>query len=136
MAISKSKTKFNLKLSFKAGSNCNTKLPYTFLKESFAEVETKCIGHFLKNDPSKPWGDIEVIVDVQEKTAIPNPPAGSIHGAIFIGDSRHLGCSQCNKLNDMNATNCIQCGSRLIPEGVGISVGTGDDQDGYFEMDI
>jgi hypothetical protein len=64
IAISKQKTKFNLKLSFKAGANCNAKLPYTFLKESFAEVETKCIGHFMKIDPSKAWGDIEVIVDV------------------------------------------------------------------------
>jgi len=67
LAISKTKKKANVEVEFKEGNNCNAFLPISFFKGQFLDTETKILGHLLKIDPSKPWGDIQVNVRVSEK---------------------------------------------------------------------
>jgi hypothetical protein len=72
-AISKQKKKVNVKVSFiekgDAGSS-NMKLPFSYFKEHFTDPETKCLGHLVKIDPTRPWGEIEMKVEVIEKEPV------------------------------------------------------------------
>ncbi len=141
-AISKSKQKVNVLVSFKGTpDSSNARLPLSYFKEQITDSDNKCLGHIMKIDPSKPWGDIQIIVDVIEKDAIPAPPKFNAPGMIFIGDPSQLGCGICNKLNKSSATKCSECGNELIPEGTSVALDTkslsGDGQmSEYFDIGI
>jgi hypothetical protein len=45
----------------------NMKLPISYFKEYFTDPESKCLGHLVKIDPTRPWGEIEMKVEVVEK---------------------------------------------------------------------
>ena len=64
-AINKSKQKAKVIVSFKATpEEANARLPISFFKEELGETETRVIAHIIKIDPSKPWGDLKVDVQV------------------------------------------------------------------------
>lgn len=128
-------------VSFKG--TCNARLPLSYFKDQILENEVKCLGHIIKIDPSKPWGDIQIHVNFKERDAIPAPPKGNTitPGAIFIGEASHLGCGNCSKLNSMAATKCEECGHSLIPGGVSVGLDTNtlsshSQMDGYFDIDL
>lgn len=77
--VIKNKKRLSVKVSFtekgETGSS-NIKLPLSYFKDSFTDQETRVIGHLSKIDPSRPWGEIEMKVEVIEKDVqgIPQPP--------------------------------------------------------------
>mmetsp|Transcript_23123 Transcript_23123/g.22574 ORF Transcript_23123/g.22574 Transcript_23123/m.22574 type:complete len:108 (+) Transcript_23123:3281-3604(+) len=73
IASTKEKKKVTVRVSFES-ENSNAKIPVSFLKHNFVDVESKVLGHIMKIDPSKPWGDIKVKVEINEKSDIPPPP--------------------------------------------------------------
>jgi len=68
LVTNKNRNKITVKVTFtqkEGGDKINVYLPSSEIKDIFFDNDTRCVCHLQKIDPTKPFGDFNISVDVK-----------------------------------------------------------------------